>query len=237
MKGVSDAIELLIDVTGAWLKSGIRPISVLNEMLPRFKDERQIPEATKTWLPSILVSIIVSFPVLNSYGIKWDNLGFHLFSWLVTLTNIVIDAFLFHGLLICFKLKSEFVRTFVITVTPSMAYLPIFSLAATPELVRWLDALQVAKSAKQPFITSMEHYYAAVRSEEPNVIILLVDNVSVVLAFLCFVLSAEAAAQWYNNDRLKTYLAGTLAVSLGIVLAVGMAVIQLWALFAFMSAN
>lgn len=236
MKGISDAMELLINVSGAWLKSVIGPISVLNETLPRINDERQISEATRTWVPSILVSIIVSLPMLSSYGIKWDNLGYHLFYWLTTILNLVVGAFLFHWLLIWFKLKSEFVRTFVILTTPFMAYSPIFSLAATPEMFRWLDALRAAKNAKQSFMMGVQHYITTARSA-PDVFIALVDDISVVCALLCLALAAEAASQWYGNDRLKTYLVITLTTLVGLFFSIGAFMLQLWALYAFMDAS
>lgn len=237
MNALSGALEQLVDASRAWLKCVVGPIGVLNDMLPRANDERHISEATKIWIPSILVSLIVSLPVLNSYGIKWDNLGYHLFNWLVTILNLLMASFLIHWFLICFKLKSEFVRTFVIVTTPGMAYSPIMSLAVTPALFRMLDALQAAKNAKQPFTMAFQYHYVTARLEQPGVLYVILNNSSLILGMICFVLSAEAASQWYGNDRLKTYLATTLASLVGLIASMGAMMMQLWAMYSFMSAN
>jgi ABC-type dipeptide/oligopeptide/nickel transport system permease component len=81
----------------------------------------------KIWVPSLVVALVTTFPLLHLYGIEWNNVGHHLSYWLVTIIGLIIPAFVTHHILLALRLKSEFICTLAIYTVPMATYAPILS--------------------------------------------------------------------------------------------------------------
>ena len=97
MKGVREGLEWLLEALGVWLRCLTRPVAMLNAVVPKVTDESHLSAAAQVWVPSYLISVIVTFPVLNLFGIAWDNIEFHLCNSLFAITFMATLVFLFIG--------------------------------------------------------------------------------------------------------------------------------------------
>jgi hypothetical protein len=209
VKELGDTLQWLFDAFRVWLRCVARPVATLNETLTEVTDENHLSAATKIWVASLLISLIISFPLLKLYGIEWDNFGYHLSSWVTTIIGLVVAAFIFHQILLALKLKSEFVRTLVMYSVPVAAFAPVFSLLTYPTTLTVFAAVQDFKQHPNPIGDAIVAY---IRSyENQSVFYSGVSGATAaligVLGIALVALFAESVSQWYGNDRFKCYSA------------------------------
>lgn len=210
MKNLDETLQWLLNAVQLWLRFLARPVATLNDILLEMTDEKQLSAAAKIWAPSLLISVIISFPVLKSYGIEWHDAGYHLSTWMMSIVSLVAPAFIVHQVLLWLKLKSEFVRTLVIYTVLVTIYGPVSSLLTIPATLHNFAAVQDFKQHSIPFDQAVVQYFRKVINPDPTIF----EGVRAVAAQLLSFFSmgvlaffAESLSQWYGNNRFKCYSA------------------------------
>jgi hypothetical protein len=220
VKNLDEALQWLLDATATWLQCVARPVATLNEILLEATDEKHLSAAAKVWVPSLLISLIVSFPVLKFYGIEWSNVGFHLCTWMTTIITLVATAFIVHHVLLKLKLKSEFVRTLVIYTVLVTTYAPVSGLLGIPSTLSIFAAMHDFKQHSIPIDEAVILYFR--NAAQP----FLAGIASVASTFIgafsmgVLALFAESISQWYGNNRFKCYSAVAASMLLTVVFIV-----------------
>jgi hypothetical protein len=224
VKELGDALQWLFDAIRAWLQCVARPVATLNAIVPETTDENHLSEAAKVWVPALLISLIISFPVLKFYGIEWNNVGYHLTTWTTTIVGMVGTAFIAHHILLGLNLKSEFVRTLVLYTVPVATYAPVLSLLTVPSKLSIFAAVQGFK--QHPVAID-----AAVVAYVHNA-----TNSTSIFGMGVLTLFAESVSQWYGNNRFKCYSAVAVSGMLStIFIAVVLTPIQFLTMYAFLT--
>lgn len=238
MKDIKDALEWLLDAVRIWVRCIARPVATLNAVLPGASDEHHLSGAAKVWVPSLLISLVLSFPMLNLFGIEWNNLGFHLSNWLTTVLALVAVGFIAHRILTALKLKSEFVRTLVMYTTPVVAYSPIITLINLPGTIQLFDAVKAIKEQKLPIDVAAITLARNLLGEgtiQPGPLVATTTFLVSIFGFGCLAVFAEAVSQWYGNSRFKSYSAVAAALMLSTIVTMGIVVpIQLFTIYSFL---
>jgi hypothetical protein len=151
VKGVGEALDWLLDALGVWLRCVTQPIAVLNAVLPEVTDNySHLSAAAQVWVPSFLISLILTFPVLNLFGIEWNNVGFHLCNSLTSILYMLAMVFVTHKVLLWRKMNSEYVRTLAMYTTAVAPYLPAFALLNLPSTYIIFNIIRQLKNNKMP---------------------------------------------------------------------------------------
>jgi hypothetical protein len=237
MKNLDETLQWLLDAIAIWLQCIAKPVATLNNILVEETDAKHLSTAAKVWVPSLLISLIISFPVLKLYGIEWNNVGFHLCTWTTTVISLVVTAFIVHHVLLGLKLKSEFMRTLIIYTVIVTTYAPVSNFLALPSTLRSFAAVQNFKqhpialdAAAIAFFQSAAHPTSNFEGTIDNVFgaLILIFSVGIVALF------AESLSQWYGNNRFKCYSAIAASTCLsGVVLLLVLTPMQLFVMYAF----
>jgi hypothetical protein len=214
-------------------------VATLNDILPEVTDEKHLSAAAKIWVPSLLLSLIISFPVLKSYGIEWNNVGYHLCNWMTTIIGLVASAFLTHQVLLWLKLKSEFVQTLVIYTVLVTTYAPVSGLLAVPSTLSAFAAVQDFKQHSIPIDQAVIQYFR--NTTNPTIFGGVLAVAGLFAAFISMgvlALFAESLSQWYGNKRFKCYsaVAGSVLLSTFLIFLV-LTPMQLLTIYAFVGAK
>lgn len=221
MKEIVAALGWFLRSMSTWLRCAAHPIRTLNIIL---SDEQvNLDKVVEIWIPSLLVSIVVSLPVLKLFGIEWNNVGYHLSQCLVAFAALAIEAFITHLFLLMFGLRSNFLSTLLMYSIPVVSYGPITGLLAVPATLKIFYTLQDAKLNHVSFGDLINKFILSGQDSS-----LLTGISGVVVGFLsvfsCVILTVftESLCQWYGNSRFKCYFAVTAStvVSTAIVLLV-----------------
>jgi hypothetical protein len=242
VNAIAEALQWLLDALEIWLQCVVRPVPMLNRVLLETTDEKRLSAAQKVWVPSLIISLIVSFPVLKVYGIEWDEVGYHVCIWMITIVNYVATAFIVHQFLLALKLKTEFVPTLVIYTIILGTYAPVFTLLTIPSTLALFAALQDFKQHPIAIDKAVIAYFqggmklASTDSIASNISICL-STIVQVFSTSMFALFAESMSQWYGNDRFKCYSTTTAAL-LSSTILVGLLIVPLQILvdYAFVKA-
>jgi hypothetical protein len=218
VKFAEEALRWLFEALGSWLRAVTHPVATLNDLLQPAPDSRNILAPAKVWLPAILIGMVFSLPVLKLFGIKWDSIDYHLAYWTAYLLALLALAFVAHLTLIVLRLKSEFLRTMVMVVTPILTYAPIGYLISLPNTLKMLGKIKALKEQKVPVDSAIATLFHDHWTADPAAAIALQSvavSVSWVMLVACATLSAEAVTQWYGNDRVRSYSAVSVAWCIG----------------------
>jgi hypothetical protein len=206
VKILDEALEWLLNAIQLWLQCLARPVATLNDILLEGTDEKHLSAAAKVWVPSLLISLIISFPVLKAYGIEWNNVGYHLSTWTTTIIGLVATAFIVHQMLLWLKLKSEFVRTLVIYTVLVATYAPVSSLLTIPATLYNFAAVQDFKQHSTAIDQAAIEYFR--KGMNPTVlggVTFAASLFATVFSMGVLALFAESMSQWYGNNRFKCY--------------------------------
>jgi hypothetical protein len=239
VNALREALQWLLGAFEIWLRCAAKPVPTLNRVLLEVTGEEHLSAAEKIWVPSLLISLIVSFPVLKLYGIEWNNVGYHLCTLATTIAGLVVNAFVIHRLLLALKLKSEFVHTLVIYTVILTTYAPVSNLFSIPSALSLFSAVQDFKQHPIGVDEAVIAYFHNLRntaSIASNVfgiasVLLQVFSIAILALF------AESLSQWYGNDRFKCYsaVAASMLLSVIVVLLV-ISPMQILIIYAFVSA-
>jgi hypothetical protein len=236
VKNLEETLQWLLDAIAIWLQCVAKPVATLNNILLEETDDKHLSTAAKVWVPSLLISLIISFPVLKLHGIEWNNVGFHLCTWTTTVISLVVTAFIVHQVLLGLKLKSEFVRTLMIYTVLVTTYAPVSSLLALPSTLNSFAAVQDFK--QHPIALDAAAIAFFQHAAHPTSIFEGVINVSGAIIDIFSVgilaLFAESVSQWYGNNRFKCYSAVAASTCLsGVALLLVVMPVQLLVIYAF----
>lgn len=241
MKGVREGLDWLLDALGIWLRCVTQPIAVLNTVLPEVTDDySNLPAAIQVWVPSFLISLILTFPVLNLFGIAWDNLGFHLSNSLMAILLMLSIVFIAHKILVWRKMKSEYVRTLAMHTIAIAPYLPGYALLNLPGTYIMYNVIKEIKTKKQPIGWDTAVLFAKslfISIQHGGLFLLFLSTALGVLSFGCLVIFAEAVSQWYDNNRYKTYSSIALAMVGSIILLLVGVPMQLFIIYSFVKVD
>jgi hypothetical protein len=234
VKNIDEALQWLLNAIQLWLQCLARPVATLNDILLEGTDEKHLSAAAKVWTPSLLISLIMSFPVLKSYGIEWNNVGYHLSTWTTTIIGLVGTAFIVHQMLLWLKLKSDLVRTLVIYSVLVATYTPVTSLLAIPSTLHNFAAVQDFKAHTIPIDQAAIEYFR--RGMNPNIlegVIIATSLFAGVFSVGVQALFAESVSQWYGNNRFKCYSAVAASVLLSGIVFLFVVPMQFLIIYAF----
>lgn len=234
MKGISETVESLWDAILFWLRSTVGPVATLNELLSRASDEERLAAAVKLWVTASLVSAIVTFPALEAFGIGWNNLGFHLATFLALALAWMGGGLIVHRLLRAFRLQSELWPTLIMFVTPAATYTPLFFVLTMANRIEAYGAVKQMKAQNAAMTEFSIVKYFQLASQSPpsrlNQAILLAQLLGSVAVY---VLCAESVCQWYRNDRFKTYLCFAVGFYVELALLTGLFPFSILTIYAF----
>lgn len=207
MKDLGDALQWLLDAVEMWLQCATKPVATLNDILPEATDEKHLSAAAKVWVPSLLISLIISFPVLKLYGIEWSNIGYHLCTWMTTIIALVVTAFIIHQALLWLRLKSDFIPTLVIYTILVATYTPVTSLFLIPSTLLNFAAVSEFKHHPVAIDAAMVAYFQKVLNPTSffSSVLTVTSTFINVFSLGVVALFAESISQWYNNNRFKCY--------------------------------
>ena len=237
MKELGDALQWLFDAIRTWLQCVARPVATLNAIVPETTDENHLSKAVKVWVPALLISLIISFPVLKFYGIEWNNFGYHLTTWTTTIVGMVGTAFIVHHILLWLKLKSEFARTLVIYTVPVATYAPVLSLLAVPSTLSVFAAVQGFKQHPVAIDAAVVAYVKNTASSTSifNDVYVVATVLAMIFSMGVLALFAESISQWYGNNRFRCYSAVAVSQILSaIFIAVVVTPMQFLTMYAFL---
>jgi hypothetical protein len=216
VKDLGETLQSLLDAIQMWLQCFARPVGTLNDILPGVTDGRDLSAAKKIWVASLLISLIISFPVLHLYGIEWDNFGYHLCNWMTTIFGLVVVALITHQVLLWLNLKSEFFQTLVMYTVLVTTYLPVASLLSVPGTLSTFNAVQGFKQHPISIGQAFAQYFQnAMTPTALGDVAGIAAGLVVAFQFGVLALFAESMSQWYGNDRFKCYSAVAGSVVLG----------------------
>jgi hypothetical protein len=219
VKDLGDTLQWLLDAVEMWLQCATKPVATLNDILPEVTDEKHLSAAAKVWIPSLLISLIISFPVLKIYGIEWSNVGYHLCTWITTIIALVATAFIFHQVLLLLHLKSDFIRTLVIYTVLVATYAPVTSLLLVPSTVFNFAAVSDFKQHPVAINAAMVAYFQ--KASNPTSFfsgVMMVTSAFIsVFSLGILALFAESISQWYSNNRFKCYSVVVLSLLLSVI--------------------
>lgn len=178
MKELKEALDWVLQAFHLWTQCIARLVPLLNGLLQEESDEARLSAATQIGVTSSLISLLVSIPLLKREGIEWNDVGFHVADWTITILLLLAAAFTVHRLLLVLKLQSRFVITLVLYATIVMIWSP---------LVTVLSLL---------ILSSREQFEA-----------LALAGTLVLLLCVVLALFAESITQAYGNNRFQSYSA------------------------------
>ena len=65
----------------------------------------------KLWIPILTLNLVLNYPMLNLFGIKWNNFGYYAPEEAILILTIVMNGLLSHTLLRVGKMKSDVYET------------------------------------------------------------------------------------------------------------------------------
>jgi hypothetical protein len=151
---IRDWLDATIDAYEGWGKALRDPRSTAKRILLLPDRRQRIRAVTELWFASTLLSIIILLPVLYGYGIKLENLSFHVCTVTSQYAILVMLAWLLHLGLRIFKIPSRMQDTFVVYTVAVSAVGPLLSFFAIPSLRRVLAVIREIKKADLPILDS-----------------------------------------------------------------------------------
>jgi hypothetical protein len=193
-----------------------RPLTTITQLLGEFEQSRSLAPFTKIWLPALVLSMIIDYPLLNWFGIKWNNIGFYAPEELVVIASLLLTAVMIHVLLCMCEIPSDFYKT-TLLYTIVVIYSPITTLMTIPlaynqyNLIRSIKLQAEAGPIGSAPLEALKRllkidFWGAidVRSVNLNVVVMYATGF---LSLLSFAALAELIVQFYRGPRYRTYLA------------------------------
>jgi hypothetical protein len=218
MKNLDEGLQFLLNAFLLWLQFILKPVATLNSILLETADEKRLSAAMKIWVPSLLIGVFISIPVLQSSGIVWYEAGYHLSNWMVSIIGLVASAFIVHQILLLVNLRSEFVGTLVMYTVVVTIQGPVVTLLSIPATLYNVAAVQHFKQQSTPIGEAIFEYFRSVTTLDYSIlqgIQSVAGPLISVVSFIVLTLFAESISQWYGNNRFKSYS----AVAAGMVLS------------------
>ena len=198
MKELKEALNWLLEAFRLWAQCLARLVPLLNGLLQEESDEARLSAATQIGVTSSLISLVVSIPLHKWEGIEWNNVGFHVADWTITILLLLAAAFTVHRLLLMLKLESRFVITLVLYATIVMIWSPVLT-------VLWMLILIYSREL---LIYSRELIPGNLEALAlTGTIILGILFVLVLLLCVVLALFAESITKAYGNNRFQSYSA------------------------------
>lgn len=234
MTALDEALQWLLDVIGMWLQSVVRPVTTLNRILLESTDDKQLSAAKKVWVSSLLISLIISFPLLNIYGIEWNNVGYHLCNWMIIILSLVANAFIFHNVLLLLKLKSDFARTLVIYTVIVTTFAPVLNLLVIP--ITWYNFAAIQNFKQHPIAIhdAIIAYFRNMSTSSLSSVGSVGSVVAGIFSIGIVALFAESICQSYGNDRFRCYSALAISGLLSGVVVQLVTPMQFFIMYAFL---
>lgn len=202
-------IQQCFDIIKMWMQSLWNPLNIIQRLIES-SEEEVLTEIAKLWTPPILLSMIINYPILNLFGIRWDNVGFYAPEELFTVVSLMSAVVVIHFLLRLFGITSLMSRTAGLY-TIVVIYSPITTLMAIPIAY---DAYGYTKTLKEQASSDPvealkalfvhEYFGIEVKSLTPTNIVSYLTGFVGLITFTVF---TECVARYYNANRYKTYVA------------------------------
>jgi hypothetical protein len=177
-------------------------------MLRAFRRDRSLAPVAKLWVPTLTLSLVLSYPMLNLFGIRWNNFGYHATEQVVVLTTIIMNGLLSHAFLRLAKMRSDAHET-TLLYTTVVIYTPITTVMAIPSSYKLYSQLQILKHLNLEPQELFKRMFSSglLGSIESFDLYALTVYVTGFIGILTLTVYAECLIQWYENPRFKTYLA------------------------------
>jgi len=203
-----ELLRLVGDSVRTWLECLFQPLTTVSRMLRAFQQDRSLAPVAKIWTATLTLSLILSYPILNLFGIQWNNFGYHAPEQAVVILTILMAGLLSHIFLRCSKMRSNVYET-ILLYTVVVIYTPITTVMAIPESYKMYALLQMLKHLN----VDLSEVFRYIKSHGlmGNIASLDLYQLFVYgtafIGFLTLAAYAECIVQWYGNPRFRTYLA------------------------------
>ncbi len=148
LKDLEKNLHFVLNALIDWFTTVINPGKKARSMvaIASTNKKKAVRLALQIWLTAFIISMIVQFPLYQSHGIAWNNLGFYCTSCFIQLTLLATGVFSVYCGLLIFKVRIPLSELFILYATVVGSYSVLFALGMYPNQ---MDALSVLKSAKQ----------------------------------------------------------------------------------------
>ncbi len=210
-----EVLQFLAEVLRVWLEAVFRPLKTVGRILREFEHARSLSNVAKLWLPSLTLSLIINYPILNLFGIKWDNFGYYAPEETLVIITVIMNGLLSHGLLRIFKLKSDVYKT-TLLYTIVLIYTPLTTLIAIPHTHAYYSYVQALKHDNLDLQETLRRQFSngflgTIQSFNLYHFTLYITGFIGILTLAAY---TECIVQYYGNHRHKTYLAVGIAAFL-----------------------
>lgn len=208
-------LRLLGEMVWTWLEAVFRPLMTVSRMLREFEPERSLSPVVKLWLPPLTLSLIINYPILNLFGIKWNNFGYYAPEETLVIIVVIMNGLFSHGLLRIFKMKSDVYKT-TLLYTLVLIYTPITTLIAIPQAHAYYSYIQALKHDNLDLQELLRRQISNgfLGSTESFNLYQFTLYITSFIGILTLTVYAECIIRHYANDRHKTYLAVGIAAFL-----------------------
>jgi len=150
----------------AWGECLIHPLRSVGKITASVERDRRIGRPLLLiWLPSVICTILIQVPITHSFGIEWNNVGFHAFSLTLYLISLVAGSVLMHISMRLFKLRSILPETLSLY-TITAIYSPITNIFQLRSTYQGFEIIKLLKKVPLEKLT----FLGVLRAAEPVII-------------------------------------------------------------------
>ena len=126
------------------------------------------------WFSSAFISIIISLPAYSFYGLKLENLSFHLSFVLFQYVVLLVLSWILHQSLKLHKVASDYVETLTLYSVIAAALTPIHVLLMLPSMMHMLSIISATKAEKSNPFGVITRVIASFNEPSNSVLIVIV---------------------------------------------------------------
>jgi hypothetical protein len=214
----------VVDTLKLWVTFIIFPISNTENLLITSPPPNRLSPVIGVWLFTLIIGLAVYEPILNLFGIPWDNVGFHASYGLIFILHILLNASITHVCLKMLGLQSILQETVTIY-TIVVIYSPISAFFYLPATYYLYSALHLLKTTNLTLgnldldtIRALTEKMRTIQTAEPLRTAISVGNyVGLLVESAALAAYAEFLAKWYGQARDRTYWAVSVGWTLSLI--------------------
>jgi hypothetical protein len=220
---IAKSFEFLLDAMLSWAKCVRHPLLTWKQILTDAQGEesKAIKAATKLWLTSYIMSMLLLGWVYKLHGINMTDVGFYLSSAFLVFAFLVLFVVSMHVGFTLFKLPAPFQDTFVAYTVIVSACMPFTSILAAPSLMQTLKTLKAIKTQDLELSGAVVAYFSMAVTQSSSTVgtLSVISQIFLIpLGLLLMSTIFDMLASRWEIDRVRVYSAGTFGTAVVVVL-------------------
>ena len=210
MSALLKTIQECLGAVLLWAGFSLSPLQSIRSLLAHQDTAVAVATAAKIWVVAIILGAVFLMPMLELFGIAWQNTGFFLCGVTITLVGHLIAAYTIHLGLRCGGLRSDLIETALIF-TIKVCYIPFASVLGLPaihSLYRSLSQLKKNNTDLDAAILQLPTVLESIKNKE--IVLGLAGSIggtfNLMLNLVTAAVFIEIVCWWYNNPRAWTYI-------------------------------